>query len=101
VSVITAADRVGSCWALIAAGFETSAGTRTGQGNGMSAEGISLWASRGKKGVEVDDAGSANHGAIRLHTPGVDGLRYATIETPSLRLGEALVEVLAAAITPR
>jgi NADPH:quinone reductase-like Zn-dependent oxidoreductase len=37
--------------------------------------------------------------AIRLHTPGVDGLRRETIDTPSLRLGEALVEVHAAAIT--
>jgi NADPH:quinone reductase-like Zn-dependent oxidoreductase len=37
--------------------------------------------------------------AIRLHAPGVDGLRYESIETPSLRLGEALVEVHAAAIT--
>jgi NADPH:quinone reductase-like Zn-dependent oxidoreductase len=37
--------------------------------------------------------------AIRLHVPGVDGLRHETIETPSLRRGEALVEVHAAAIT--
>ena len=37
--------------------------------------------------------------AIRLHTPGVDGLRHETIDTPSLHLGEALVEVHAAAIT--
>jgi NADPH:quinone reductase-like Zn-dependent oxidoreductase len=37
--------------------------------------------------------------AIRLHAPGVDGLRHETIETPSLRHGEALVEVHAAAIT--
>jgi NADPH:quinone reductase-like Zn-dependent oxidoreductase len=37
--------------------------------------------------------------AIRLHSPGVDGLRYEAIETPSLRLGDALVEVHAAAIT--
>jgi NADPH:quinone reductase-like Zn-dependent oxidoreductase len=37
--------------------------------------------------------------AIRLHSPGVDGLRYETIDTPSLQLGEALVEVHAAAIT--
>jgi NADPH:quinone reductase-like Zn-dependent oxidoreductase len=37
--------------------------------------------------------------AIRLHAPGVDGLRYEAIETPSLRLGEALVEVHAVAIT--
>jgi NADPH:quinone reductase-like Zn-dependent oxidoreductase len=37
--------------------------------------------------------------AIRLHAPGVDGLRYEAIETPSLRLGEALVNVHAAAIT--
>jgi NADPH:quinone reductase-like Zn-dependent oxidoreductase len=37
--------------------------------------------------------------AIRLHAPGIDGLRHETIDTPSLRLGEALVEVHAAAIT--
>jgi NADPH:quinone reductase-like Zn-dependent oxidoreductase len=37
--------------------------------------------------------------AIRLHAPGIDGLRHETIETPSLQLGEALVEVHAAAIT--
>jgi NADPH:quinone reductase-like Zn-dependent oxidoreductase len=37
--------------------------------------------------------------AIRLHEPGVDGLRYETIDTPSLQPGEALVEVHAAAIT--
>ena len=37
--------------------------------------------------------------AIRLHAPGVHGLRLETIETPSLQLGEALVEVHAAAIT--
>lgn len=37
--------------------------------------------------------------AIRLHAPGVDGLRRETIDTPSLQLGEALVEVQAAAIT--
>jgi NADPH:quinone reductase-like Zn-dependent oxidoreductase len=37
--------------------------------------------------------------AIRLRTPGVDGLRLETIDTPSLELGEALVEVHAAAIT--
>ena len=37
--------------------------------------------------------------AIRLHAPGIDGLRYETIETPSLGLGEVLVEVHAAAIT--
>jgi NADPH:quinone reductase-like Zn-dependent oxidoreductase len=37
--------------------------------------------------------------AIRLHAPGVDGLRCETVETPSVRLGEALVEVHAAAIT--
>jgi NADPH:quinone reductase-like Zn-dependent oxidoreductase len=37
--------------------------------------------------------------AIRLHAPGVDGLRYEEIETPSLAAGEALVEVHAAAIT--
>jgi NADPH:quinone reductase-like Zn-dependent oxidoreductase len=37
--------------------------------------------------------------AIRLHAPGLEGLRHEEIETPSLRLGEALVEVHAAAIT--
>jgi NADPH:quinone reductase-like Zn-dependent oxidoreductase len=37
--------------------------------------------------------------AIRLHAPGVDGLRHETIETPSLRPREVLVEVHAAAIT--
>jgi NADPH:quinone reductase-like Zn-dependent oxidoreductase len=37
--------------------------------------------------------------AIRLHTPGVDGLRYEVIDTPALGPGEALVEVHAAAIT--
>jgi NADPH:quinone reductase-like Zn-dependent oxidoreductase len=37
--------------------------------------------------------------AIRLHAPGVDGPRHETIDTPSLQLGEALVEVHAAAIT--
>jgi NADPH:quinone reductase-like Zn-dependent oxidoreductase len=37
--------------------------------------------------------------SIRLHTPGVDGLRRETIDTPSLELGEALVEVHAAAVT--
>jgi NADPH:quinone reductase-like Zn-dependent oxidoreductase len=37
--------------------------------------------------------------AIRLHAPGVDGLRSETIETPALRAGEVLVEVHAAAIT--
>ena len=37
--------------------------------------------------------------AIRLHGPGVGGLRRETIATPSLQLGEALVEVHAAAIT--
>jgi NADPH:quinone reductase-like Zn-dependent oxidoreductase len=37
--------------------------------------------------------------AIRLHAPGVDGLRYETIQTPQLRAGEALIEVHAAAIT--
>jgi NADPH:quinone reductase-like Zn-dependent oxidoreductase len=37
--------------------------------------------------------------AIRLHTPGVKGLRNETIDTPALRGGEALVEVHAAAIT--
>jgi NADPH:quinone reductase-like Zn-dependent oxidoreductase len=37
--------------------------------------------------------------AVRLHAPGVNGLRHETIDTPSLRLGEVLVEVHAAAIT--
>jgi NADPH:quinone reductase-like Zn-dependent oxidoreductase len=37
--------------------------------------------------------------AIRLHAPGIGGLRRETITTPSLQLGEALVEVQAAAIT--
>ncbi|HEV8568263.1 MAG TPA: NADP-dependent oxidoreductase [Actinoplanes sp.] len=37
--------------------------------------------------------------AIRLHAPGVEGLRHETIDTPSLEVGEALVEVHAAAIT--
>ena len=37
--------------------------------------------------------------AIRLHTRGVDGLRFEAIETPFLRPGEALVEVHAAGTT--
>jgi NADPH:quinone reductase-like Zn-dependent oxidoreductase/GNAT superfamily N-acetyltransferase len=37
--------------------------------------------------------------AIRLHAPGIAGLRHETIETPSINRGEALVEVHAAAIT--
>ena len=37
--------------------------------------------------------------AIRLIAPGVDGLRHEVVETPSLRPGEALVAVQAAAIT--
>jgi NADPH:quinone reductase-like Zn-dependent oxidoreductase len=37
--------------------------------------------------------------AVRLHTPGLDGLRHETIQTPSLRPGEVLVEVHAAALT--
>ena len=37
--------------------------------------------------------------AIRLYAPGLDGLRHDVIETPSLRPGEAFVEVRAAAIT--
>jgi NADPH:quinone reductase-like Zn-dependent oxidoreductase len=37
--------------------------------------------------------------AVRLHGPGVEGLRHETIDTPSLTPGEALVEVHAAAIT--
>ena len=36
---------------------------------------------------------------IRLHEPGVHGLRHETIDTPSLQRGEALVTVYAAAIT--
>jgi NADPH:quinone reductase-like Zn-dependent oxidoreductase len=37
--------------------------------------------------------------AIRLHTPGIEGLRHETIDTPAIRRGEAIVEVHAAAIT--
>ena len=37
--------------------------------------------------------------AIRLHAPGVDGLRRESIDAPALQRGEALVEVHAAAIT--
>jgi NADPH:quinone reductase-like Zn-dependent oxidoreductase len=37
--------------------------------------------------------------AIRLHSPGVEGLRYETIDVPPLQRGEAIVEVHAAAIT--
>jgi NADPH:quinone reductase-like Zn-dependent oxidoreductase len=37
--------------------------------------------------------------AIRLHAPGIAGLSLDTIDTPSLRPGEALVEVHGAAIT--
>ena len=37
--------------------------------------------------------------AVRLHGPGVGGLRHETIDTPSLEPGDALVEVHAAAIT--
>jgi NADPH:quinone reductase-like Zn-dependent oxidoreductase len=37
--------------------------------------------------------------AIRLHTPGVEGLRHETIDTPTVQRGEAIVEVHAAAIT--
>ncbi len=37
--------------------------------------------------------------AIRLHAPGVEGLRHETINTPSPQPGEALVHVHAAAIT--
>jgi NADPH:quinone reductase-like Zn-dependent oxidoreductase len=37
--------------------------------------------------------------AIRLHAPGVDGLRRERVDVPSLQPGEALVEVHAAAIT--
>jgi NADPH:quinone reductase-like Zn-dependent oxidoreductase len=37
--------------------------------------------------------------AIRLHAPGLDGLRRDRIDTPSLQPGDALVEVHAAAIT--
>jgi NADPH:quinone reductase-like Zn-dependent oxidoreductase len=38
-------------------------------------------------------------GAIRLHAPGLSGLRFEEIETPHVRPGEALVRVHAAAIT--
>jgi NADPH:quinone reductase-like Zn-dependent oxidoreductase len=34
--------------------------------------------------------------AIRLHAPGVDGLRHETIQTPPLQAGEVLVEAHAA-----
>jgi NADPH:quinone reductase-like Zn-dependent oxidoreductase len=37
--------------------------------------------------------------AIRLHAAGTDGLRFETIETPPLQVGEALVDLHAAAIT--
>ena len=37
--------------------------------------------------------------AIRLHAPGVEGLRHETVDTPPLRSGDALVRVYAAAIT--
>lgn len=37
--------------------------------------------------------------AIRLHAPGVDGLRRESIDAPALQRGEALVAVHAAAIT--
>ena len=37
--------------------------------------------------------------AIRLHAPGVEGLRHETVDTPPLRSGDALVRVHAAAIT--
>jgi NADPH:quinone reductase-like Zn-dependent oxidoreductase len=37
--------------------------------------------------------------AIRLHAPGVVGLRHETIDTPALQAGEALVQMHAAAIT--
>jgi NADPH:quinone reductase-like Zn-dependent oxidoreductase len=37
--------------------------------------------------------------AIRLHAPGIDGLRLETVDPPSLQPGEALVEVHAAAVT--
>jgi NADPH:quinone reductase-like Zn-dependent oxidoreductase len=37
--------------------------------------------------------------AVRLHAPGVDGLRFEAIETASLRPGEAMVAVHAAGIT--
>src|SRR5213082_802239 len=37
--------------------------------------------------------------AVRLHEPGIGGLRYETIDTPSVRSGAALVRVHAAAIT--
>jgi NADPH:quinone reductase-like Zn-dependent oxidoreductase len=37
--------------------------------------------------------------AVRLHEPGVEGLRYETIDVPSLQPGAALVDVHAAALT--
>jgi NADPH:quinone reductase-like Zn-dependent oxidoreductase len=37
--------------------------------------------------------------AIRLHAPGIEGLRHERIDTPSPTRGEALIEVHAAAIT--
>ena len=37
--------------------------------------------------------------AIRLHAPGLDGLRRERVDVPSLQRGEALIEVHAAAIT--
>jgi NADPH:quinone reductase-like Zn-dependent oxidoreductase len=37
--------------------------------------------------------------AIRLHSPGLDGLRVEEIEDPPLGADEALVEVHAAALT--
>jgi NADPH:quinone reductase-like Zn-dependent oxidoreductase len=38
-------------------------------------------------------------GAIRLHAPGVKGLRHEAVDTPLLHFGEVLVAVQAAAIT--
>jgi NADPH:quinone reductase-like Zn-dependent oxidoreductase len=38
--------------------------------------------------------------AVRLHAPGLDGLVIEEVDSPRLQLGEALVEVHAAAITP-
>jgi NADPH:quinone reductase-like Zn-dependent oxidoreductase len=37
--------------------------------------------------------------AVRLHSPGLDGLRLDELDVPQVRAGEALVEVHAAAIT--
>ena len=37
--------------------------------------------------------------AVRLHSAGIDGLRYEQVETPRMDAGEALIEVHAAAVT--